>query len=62
MNKNAVERLFGVLKRRFPCLSEGISLTTEVICEVIVATAVLHNICLDDVEDILDENIDDEAN
>lgn len=63
--RNPVERLFGVLKRRFPCLSVGMSLSTEVICEVIVATAVLHNICLeeqDDMEDIVDENNDNEAN
>ncbi|CAH1997234.1 unnamed protein product [Acanthoscelides obtectus] len=45
--RNPVERLFGVCKRRFPCLSLGMRLKLETMCEVIVATAVLHNMCLE---------------
>ncbi|XP_046393197.1 putative nuclease HARBI1 [Ischnura elegans] len=41
-----VERVFGIWKRRFPCLSKGLS--TKLICTttVIVACAVLHNMSL----------------
>lgn len=44
--RNPVERLFGVWKRRFPCLSQGMRIDVQKVCEVIVATAVLHNMCL----------------
>lgn len=59
--RNPVERLFGVWKRRFPCLSVGMNLKPEKVCHVIVATAVLHNICIeandnvDDFEDVPEE-------
>lgn len=43
--RNAIERCFGVWKRRFPILALGIRLKTESIEAIIVATAVLHNIC-----------------
>lgn len=43
--RNPVERLFGVWKRRFPCLSLGLRLSPEKVCEIIVSSAVLHNIC-----------------
>ena len=59
--RNTVERLFRVWKRRFPCLSNGIALKPEKVCDIIVATAVLHNICLiehDEAEDF--EVLDDE--
>lgn len=43
--RNVVERCFGVCKRRFPILSLGIRLSIKTTMAVIVACAVLHNIC-----------------
>lgn len=40
-----VERSYGVWKRRFPILSLGMRLKLEKVQCIIVATAVLHNIC-----------------
>lgn len=45
--RNPVERQYGVLKRRFPILSLGMRLGLKKIQSVIVACAVLHNICID---------------
>lgn len=42
--RNPIERLFGVLKRRFPILSLGIRLSLDSAKLVIIACAVLHNI------------------
>ncbi|XP_018304708.1 putative nuclease HARBI1, partial [Mycetomoellerius zeteki] len=44
--RRIVERTFGVWKRRFPCLSRG--LTNRLICctSIIIACAVLHNLSL----------------
>lgn len=44
--RNAVERLFGIWKRRFPILAVGIRLNIEKVEAVIVACAVLHNIAI----------------
>ncbi|KAJ8911568.1 hypothetical protein NQ315_007950 [Exocentrus adspersus] len=41
--RNTVERTFGVWKRRFACLSLGLRTKLNTTLEVIVATAVLHN-------------------
>lgn len=46
-SRNPIERLFGVLKRRFPILSLGIRLSLETAKAVIIACAVLYNIALD---------------
>lgn len=44
--RNVVERLIGQWKRRFPCLCIGMGFRKlETVLSVIVATAVLHNIC-----------------
>lgn len=43
--RNPVERLFGVLKRRFPCL-RGLGVKVNRVPAIIVACAVLHNIAL----------------
>lgn len=43
--RNCVERSYGVWKRRFPILSLGMRLKLEKVQSIIVATAVLHNIC-----------------
>lgn len=41
-----MERTFGIWKRRFPCLSRGLS--NKLICSttIVVACAVLHNLSL----------------
>ncbi len=44
--RNTVERQYGVLKRRFPCLSLGMRLNIETQLSVIVACAVIHNFCI----------------
>lgn len=44
--RNTVERLFGVWKRRFPCLTYGLRTKLETSQAVICALAVLHNISL----------------
>lgn len=44
--RNVVERSYGVWKRRFPILSLGIRLHLNKVEAIIVATAVLHNICI----------------
>lgn len=44
--RNIVERTFGVWKRRFSCLANGLRINVQRSLAVIVATAVLHNICL----------------
>ena len=46
VTRNTVERKYGVWKRRFPCLSLGMRLKLETQASVIVACAVLHNICI----------------
>lgn len=44
--RNTIERTFGPWKRIFPCLSQKLRLRLEHTLVVIVATAVLHNIAL----------------
>ncbi|KAJ8967001.1 hypothetical protein NQ317_002758 [Molorchus minor] len=44
--RNTIERLFGVLKRRFPILAYGSRLKTNTTLSVIVAASVLHNIAI----------------
>lgn len=43
--RNTVERMVGVWKRRFPILAYGCRLKLNTTLTVIVATAVLYNIC-----------------
>lgn len=38
-----IEQTFGILKKRFPCLSYGLRLCPEKACLTVVACAVLHN-------------------
>lgn len=44
--RNTVERKYGVWKKRFPCLVFGLRCDLENSLAVIVACAVLHNICI----------------
>lgn len=41
--RTTVERLFGVWKRRFPCVGKGLRTKMETSLTIIIATAVLHN-------------------
>ncbi|KAL1448360.1 hypothetical protein WDU94_005508 [Cyamophila willieti] len=46
--RNPVERSYGVWKRRFPVLKHGMRLKLETCQAVTIATAVLHNIAIDE--------------
>lgn len=54
-----IERCFGLLKRRFPCLHLGLRTALPNILVIIVATAVLHNFALIHREQDFDEDIED---
>ena len=41
--RSAIERLFGIWKRRFPCLSVGMRFSPQRSATIIVACAVLNN-------------------
>ncbi|CAF4915426.1 unnamed protein product [Pieris macdunnoughi] len=43
--RNTIERTFGVWKRRFPVIALTLRLSLRTVQAVIIATAVLHNIC-----------------
>lgn len=45
--RNVVERKYGVWKRRFPILSQGIKVDVDTAMVIIVATAVLHNMAIE---------------
>lgn len=52
--RNSVERLFGLWKRRFPCLQKGLATKLSTTANIIIACAILHNISInvhDSVED-----------
>ena len=51
--RNIIERLFGVWKCRFPILSTGMKVQMRTIQAIIVATAVLHNIAIDENDDMM---------
>ena len=55
-----IEKCFGLLKRRFPCLHLGLRATLANTLVIIVATAVLHNFALIHREQDFDEDIEDE--
>ncbi|XP_066587862.1 putative nuclease HARBI1 [Prorops nasuta] len=54
--RNVVERLFGVMKRKFPCLKSGLRTKLTTSCAVIVATAVLYNISVKYNENEIDDD------
>lgn len=45
--RNTVERKYGVWKNRFPCLVFGLRCKMETALTVIIACAVLHNLCIE---------------
>ncbi|KYN18779.1 Putative nuclease HARBI1 [Trachymyrmex cornetzi] len=63
--RRIVERTFGIWKRRFPCLSKGLTTKLLTSTSIVVACAVLHNISLilnDQLEDDEEiENLDNEV-
>lgn len=60
--RQIVERAYGIWKRRFPCLSRGLS--TKLVCSttIVVACAVLHNLALIFREDLPEDDEDDQLN
>lgn len=56
--RNVVERSYGVLKRRFPVLALGLRVKISTVQLIIVACAVLHNICIDAKEEELPTEIE----
>ncbi|KAF0703332.1 putative nuclease HARBI1 [Aphis craccivora] len=60
--RNVIERCFGVMKRRFPVLSKGLTVDLKNTQAIIVACAVLHNVCIE-MHDILpDDELMEENN
>ncbi|GBM06045.1 hypothetical protein AVEN_49428-1 [Araneus ventricosus] len=61
---NAVERQYGIMKRRFACLATSLRCSLQNAMTIIVAIAVLHNMALqmDDVFEEIIEEEDDEGN
>lgn len=63
--RRIVERTFGIWKRRFPCLSKGLTTKLLTSTTIVVACAVLHNLSLilnDKLEEEEEEeNINDEV-
>ncbi|XP_059061708.1 putative nuclease HARBI1 [Achroia grisella] len=53
--RNSVERLFGVLKRRFPALHKGLATKLRTAANIIIACAVLHNIALEAIYDLIED-------
>lgn len=49
--RSVIERSFGVLKRRFPCLAIGMRVNIERVLPIIVAVMILHNIAVEMNED-----------
>ncbi|KAL0882717.1 hypothetical protein ABMA27_001140 [Loxostege sticticalis] len=55
--RNVVERTFGVWKRRFPAIGSKLRVDIKNIQPIIVATAILHNICINHKENIPQETM-----
>ncbi|XP_050557727.1 putative nuclease HARBI1 isoform X1 [Spodoptera frugiperda] len=65
--RNVVERTFGVWKRRFPCIGSQLRVKLENVQPIIVSTAILHNICIMNREDLptcesVPDSIESESN
>lgn len=56
--RNTIERMFGVWKRRFPCLEVGLRTKLSTTLSIIVATAVLHNIARKRNDELPDDDPD----
>lgn len=58
--RNVVERMYGVLKRRFPVLRHGLNVSLPTAQKLIIAAAILHNICIEEGEVYVDEEVGNE--
>ncbi|GFX51208.1 putative nuclease HARBI1 [Trichonephila clavipes] len=60
LTRNMIERKYGILKRRFPCLSIGLNCHIDRVPAIVVACCVLHNLCirLEDPEPPADPHIE----
>lgn len=58
--RNVVERMYGVLKRRFPVLRHGLNVSLPTAQKLIIAAAILHNICIEEGEVDVDELVENE--
>ncbi|XP_069673205.1 putative nuclease HARBI1 [Periplaneta americana] len=56
--RNVVERMFGLWKKRFPCLSVGLRNKFENAPKIIVACAVLHNLSLEINDNLPEDDTD----
>lgn len=54
--RNVIERTFGIWKRRFPVLSIGLRCKLPLAQQIIVATAILHNLAVAQRDPIPDDN------
>ncbi|GFT70498.1 nuclease HARBI1 [Trichonephila clavipes] len=46
LTRNMIERKYGILKRRLPCLSIGLNCHIDRVPAIVVACCVLHNLCI----------------
>ncbi|GFV84922.1 nuclease HARBI1 [Trichonephila clavipes] len=46
LTRNTIQRKYGILKRRFPCLSIGLNCHIDRVPAIVVACCVLHNLCI----------------
>ncbi|GFT14027.1 putative nuclease HARBI1 [Trichonephila clavipes] len=46
LTRNTIERKYGILKRRFPCLSIGLNCHIDRVPAIVVACCVLRNLCI----------------
>lgn len=63
--RTVIERTFGIWKRRFPVLKIGMRCKLDLMKNIIVATAVLHNMAIEAKEnylDLEDNEAEEEAN
>ena len=54
--RGVIERCFGILKRRFPCLHSGLHTALRNTLVIIIAVAALHNLALMQREGDLDDD------
>lgn len=59
--RNCIERCIGVWKRRFPCLSVGLRRKITNIQDIVIATAILHNVAVNQGDPLPDINEELEA-
>ena len=55
--RGVVERAFGILKRRFPCLTLGLRTKLDTTYAIIVAVVCLHNMAVRGDEPLLEDEI-----